>query len=83
MSSTGDAGYPALLSFPDVHLGVLAAGLIRDDLRAHLALAPVGEQPPSSTPASLPVRTISGTELEPGNETPDFPGEEQAALSGC
>jgi hypothetical protein len=32
--------------------GVLAAGLIRDDLQAHLALARVGEQPPSSTPIS-------------------------------
>jgi len=36
---------------------VLAAGLIRDDPQAHLALARVGEQPPSSTPTSLPVRT--------------------------
>jgi len=36
---------------------VLAAGLIRDDLQAHLALARVGEQPPASTPTSLPVRT--------------------------
>jgi hypothetical protein len=38
---------------------VLAAGLIRDDLQAHLALARVSEQPPSSTPTSLPVRTLS------------------------
>jgi hypothetical protein len=37
--------------------GVLAAGLIRDDLQAYLALARVGEQPPSLTPTSLPVRT--------------------------
>jgi hypothetical protein len=37
--------------------GVLAAGLICDDLQAHLALARVGERPPSSTPTSLPVRT--------------------------
>ena len=37
--------------------GVLAAGLIRDDVQAYLALARVGEQPPSSTPTSLPVRT--------------------------
>jgi hypothetical protein len=37
--------------------GVLAAGLIRDDLQAHLALARVGERPPSPTPTSLPVRT--------------------------
>ena len=41
--------------------GVLAAGVIRDDLQAHLALARVGEQPPSSTPTSLPVRTSSTT----------------------
>ena len=41
--------------------GVLAAGLIRDDLQAHLALARVGEQPPSSTPTSLPVRTTRGS----------------------
>ena len=40
---------------------MLAAGLIRDNLKAHLALARVGEQPPSSTPTSLPVWTISGT----------------------
>ena len=38
---------------------MLAAGVIRDDLQAHLALARVGEQPPSSTPTSLPVRTTS------------------------
>ena len=41
--------------------GVLAAGLIRDNLQAHLALARVGEQPPSSTPTSLPVRTTRGS----------------------
>ena len=29
----------------------------RDDLQAHLTLPRVGEQPPSSTPTSLPVRT--------------------------
>jgi len=40
--------------------GVLTAGLIRDNLQAHLAPAPVGEQPPSSTPASLPVRSDRG-----------------------
>jgi hypothetical protein len=32
--------------------GVLAAGLIRDNLQAHLALARVDEQPPSSIPTS-------------------------------
>jgi hypothetical protein len=36
---------------------VLAAGLISRELQAHLALARPGEQPPSSTPTSLPVRT--------------------------
>ena len=41
--------------------GVLAAGLIRDNLQAHLALARVGEQSPSSTPTLLPVRTSWGT----------------------
>ena len=40
---------------------VLAAGLIRGDLQAHLALARVGEQPSSSTPISLPVRTTRGS----------------------
>jgi hypothetical protein len=40
--------------------GVLAAGLIRDNLQAHLAPARVGEQPPSSTPTPLPVRTKRG-----------------------
>jgi hypothetical protein len=39
--------------------GVLAASLTRDNLQAHLAPARVGEQPPSSTPTSLPVRTRS------------------------
>jgi hypothetical protein len=34
--------------------GVLAAGLIRDNLQAHLALACAGEQPPSSTPTPAP-----------------------------
>jgi len=38
---------------------VLAAGLIRDNLQAHLSLARVGKQPPSSTPTSLPVWTSS------------------------
>ena len=33
----------------------------RDDLQAHLTLARVGEQPPSSTPTSLPVWTTAGT----------------------
>jgi len=37
--------------------GVLTARLIRDNLQAHLALARVGKQPPSSAPTSLPVWT--------------------------
>jgi hypothetical protein len=40
---------------------VLAAGLIRDNPQAHLALAGEGEQPPSSTPTPLPVWTRSTT----------------------
>jgi hypothetical protein len=44
---------------------VLAAGLIRANLQAHLALARVDEQPPSSTPTSLPVRT-KGSSLGAG-----------------
>jgi hypothetical protein len=32
---------------------VLAAGLLRDDLQAHLALAHVAEQPSATTPSSL------------------------------
>ena len=43
---------------------MLAAGAIRDDLQAHLALARVGEEPRSSTPISLPVRT-TGKSYEP------------------
>jgi hypothetical protein len=33
---------------------------LRGEMRAHLALARVAEQPPSSTPTSLLVRTKSG-----------------------
>ena len=47
---------PSLAAIAGV-TGVLAAGVIRDDLQAHLALARVGEQSSSSTPISLPVRT--------------------------
>lgn len=36
---------------------MLAAGLIRGNLQAHLPVARVAEQPPSSTPTSLLVRT--------------------------
>ena len=36
---------------------VLALGLIRGEVQAHLAVAPVAEQPLSSTPTSLPVWT--------------------------
>jgi hypothetical protein len=51
--------------------GVLAAGLIRDNLQTHLVLARVGEQPPSSTPTSLPVRTIWGRATAVSAGTPD------------
>src|SRR5437762_477435 len=39
---------------------VVAPGLIRGDVQAHLAVARVAEQPPSSTPTSLLVRTSRG-----------------------
>ena len=40
---------------------VLAGGPIRRDLQAHRATARVAEQPPASTPVSLPERTSWGT----------------------
>ena len=40
---------------------VLAGGPIRRDLQAHRATARVAEQPPASTPASLPERTRRST----------------------
>jgi hypothetical protein len=49
-----------LLAFAGV-AGVLAAGQTRGDLQAHLALARVAEQPPSSTPTSLLVRARTST----------------------
>ena len=58
--------------------GVLAAGVIRDDLQAHLALARVGEQPPSSTPTSLPVRTIGSSERAGSDEMTARPGQATA-----
>ncbi len=61
--------------------GVLAAGVIRDDLQAHLALARVGEQPPSSTPISLPVRTNLSSELRAGGEALGSPGDPVAAVA--
>ncbi len=64
--------------------GVLAAGLIRDDLRARLALARVGEQPPSSTPSSLPVRTKSTTPAGGGlRHFRSAMGERQSTSSGA
>jgi hypothetical protein len=50
--------------------GVPTGSLIRDNPQAHLALAGVGEQPPSPTPTSLPVRTISTTDVEARCGTP-------------
>ena len=40
---------------------MLTAALIRDNLQAHLALARVGKQPPSSAPTSLPVWTTNNS----------------------
>ncbi len=62
---------------------MLAAGLIRDNLQAHLAPGRVGEQPPSSTPTSLPVRTIFDSDVERWNETPAFSGEGQPGSAGA
>ena len=63
--------------------GVLAAGLIRDNLQAHLAPGRVGEQPPSSTPTSLPVRTIFDSDVEPVERDACFLGRGAARLGGC
>ena len=50
------------------------------DLQAHLALARVGERPPSSTSTSLLVRTISTTNrASPRRPPPPFPKSSQAA----
>jgi hypothetical protein len=57
-----NAGYGFGLSTFVAGAGVLAASLRGDNLPAHLALARVGEQPPSSTPTSLPVRTTRGSD---------------------
>jgi hypothetical protein len=54
----GHAGGPSFAAVTGA-AGVLAAGPIRDDPQALPALARVGEQPPPSTPVSLPVRTSS------------------------
>ena len=56
-------GLPSFVAIAGV-AGVLAAGVIRDDVQAHLAVARVGEQPPSSTPTSLPVWTTSKSEAQ-------------------
>ena len=55
--------------------GVLAAGLIREDLQADLALARVGKQPPSSTPTSLPVRTEAVSQTNGIGAKQQRPGE--------
>jgi hypothetical protein len=70
---------------------VLAASLRRDNLQAHLTLARVGEQPPSSTPTSLPVRTISTTgRASAPRPPPPFPkssipqaGRRRGGVPGC
>ena len=58
--------------------GVLAAALIRDNLQAHLALARVGEQPPSSTPTSLPVWTRPSSGCAGDDKVTAPPGEATA-----
>jgi hypothetical protein len=58
---------------------VLARGLIRDNPQAHLALARVGEQPPSSTPTWLPVRTSSDSAAFARASTTALAGEGRAA----
>jgi hypothetical protein len=58
---------------------VLAAGLIRDNLHAHLAPARVGEQPPSPTPTPLPVRTRSSSAWIAWPETIGSRGEARVA----
>ena len=59
--------------------GVLAASLIRDDLQAHMALARVGEQPPSLTPTSLPVWTIGSSACAGRDEMTATRGQATAA----
>jgi hypothetical protein len=61
---------------------VLAAGLIRDNLQARLALARVCEQPPSRTPTSLPVRTSCSSARARGDEAAASGGEAAAAGRG-
>jgi hypothetical protein len=63
--------------------GVLAAGLIRGDLRARLALARVAEQqPPDDAPLLLVVTNLS-SELKLRGETPPFPNERQRDVGGA
>ena len=61
---------------------MLAGGLIRDNLQAHLTLARVCGQPRSSTPTPLPVRTKPSSTCGAAGETSASPGDpvEQLAL---
>ena len=54
---------------------MLAGGPIRRDLQAHRATARVAEQPPASTPVSLPERTNLSSKRRPGGETLAEPGD--------
>ena len=58
-------GLPSFVAIAGV-AGVLAAGVIRDDVQAHLAVALVSEQPSSAPPTSLPDWTKLESQREPG-----------------
>ena len=59
--------------------GVLAAGLTATTCKRARAVARVGEQPPSSTPTSLPVRTTCGSTRVRATGTRQRNGEAGAA----
>jgi hypothetical protein len=68
----------AVAGVADVH----AAGLIRRDVQAHLAVARVAEQSPSSTPTSLLVRTRT-SRLAGGARPPHRPENSEVWRRGC
>ena len=68
----------------------LAGRILWHDRRRAIKPYPASPEASFSSPTAnrasgppVPLRTICGTELEPGDETPGFPGEERPALSGC
>ena len=61
---------------------VIAGDPIRRDLQAHRATARVAEQPPASTPVSLPERTTSGsTRARSSTSRADCPKSSLAAVT--